>query len=117
MNTRRVVLTIFAVLIALGLSIPCANAQPELNLMLLLPGVDADGNLDYWLGGWGEVIFLGSENRLQIICRADVTNNSGKACIENPYIRDVDGCCIVGLLVISASGHGHLTGEFQCPSE
>ena len=34
------------------------------------------------LADGGEVIFLGSENRIQIICHADVDNLSGKAYIE-----------------------------------
>ena len=119
MNTRKVVLAIFVVLIALGFSIPGANAQPESDLWLLLPAVDEDGNLDPEDGAYFETRSLDSENRELIICHGEVINDSGKAYIVNPCSIAVpeDTWCIIGSLVISASGRAHILGEFQSECE
>ena len=119
MNTRKVVLAIFVVLIALGFSIPGANAQPESTLWLFLPGVDVDGDLTFAGGDYFETRSLGSENRELIICHGEVTNLSGKAYIVNPCRIDVtENDCIVGSPVISAaSGRAHILGEFQSECE
>jgi hypothetical protein len=115
MNTRRIALTIFGVLIALSISIQGANAQQESMLVLLLPGVDEFGNLTPAGGDWCEARFLGSENREILLCQGEVINASGKAYVVNPCGIDVDECCFIGSMVISKAGPAHFIGEFQCP--